>query len=94
MADEVTMPSPNIEVLARIGAEARYREIEAELAALVREFPDLRRTAATQVRANGVPPARASAAFRRRPKWSAEARKAVSVRMKKYWATWRNRKAR
>jgi len=74
--------------LARLGAKARLEELRQEEAAIRTAFPDLfgggRRTQA----ANG----RASAG-RRRPAMSAAARKAVSVRMRKYWAERRKSKA-
>jgi hypothetical protein len=92
--------------LARLGAQARLEQIQAECKALLDEFPELRRTAPTvdgprgseigngRLTARG--PGRGSeigngrsaaigAARSRRPMTAAE-KKAVSVRMKKYWA--------
>ena len=65
--------------LARLGARARLEELRREEAAIRRAFPDLVRGSA------------AARPRRRRGKMSASARKAVSDRMKKYWA--RRRKA-
>ena len=75
--------------LARLGAKARLDELRAEEAAIRRAFPDLigggrgRRAAA---KAGAAPK-------RRRRRMSAEAKKAVSVRMKKYWAARRKAKS-
>ena len=91
-----TMPkhSSSILALARRGAEARWNELQAELASLRRAFPDLggaRRVAATTT-ARGAGRSKtmsvetvADETYRRR-KISPAARRAVSLRMKKYWA--------
>jgi len=74
---------------ARRGAEARASELTAELESIYGAFPDLRRgrgrgrPAATGAASATAAPARAR---RRRPPMSAAMKKAVSVRMKKYWA--------
>jgi len=68
--------------LARVGAQARLEELRAEDAAIRRAFPDL---------AAKPPPAKGG---RRRSRMSAAARKAVSERMKKYWAERRKAKAK
>ena len=81
--------------MARKGAEHRYEELKAEIAHLVKSFPHLARTAGRDVRkAAAKVAARSMAAVeaeapkirRRARKMSAAARKAVSARMKKYWA--------
>ncbi len=64
--------------LARLGATARLQELRQEEAAIRRAFPDLFSKAAT--------PSAAAGGRRRRSRMSAAARKAVSDRMKKYWA--------
>lgn len=74
--------------LARLGARARLEELQREEAAIRHAFPDLfrggrRRKAAAPAAAGG----------RRRRGMSAAARKAVSVRMRKYWAERRKAKA-
>jgi hypothetical protein len=60
--------------LARRGAEVRLAELNEEMKAIYSVFPDLRR---------GAPPAPSR---RRRKPMSAAQKKAVSARMKKYWA--------
>ena len=69
--------------LARLGAKSRLDEIRREEAAIKRAFPDL----------IGGRVARTVARRRRRSNMSAAARKAVSERMKKYWADRRKKKA-
>lgn len=65
--------------LARLGAEARLIALERERSEILRNFPELK---------NGRASRSATAApGRRRPHMSAAARKAVSIRMKKYWAS-------
>jgi len=94
------MPRPSSQILelAKRGAEYRHRELREELATLVRQFPHLRtltapgrRPAATP---NSMTPAGAEAApVRGRRRMSAAARKAVSERMKRFWAERRKAKA-
>ena len=67
--------------LARAGAEARLQALDSERAALLRMFPDLRSGA----RAADAPQKIGRPRGRRSPMTPAE-RKAVSLRMKKYWA--------
>jgi hypothetical protein len=67
---------------ARAGAQARLEELRAEEAAIHRAFPGL----------SAKP--RAANAGRRRGRMSAAARKAVSERMKKYWAERRKAKGK
>jgi len=71
--------------LARLGARARLEELQREETAIRQAFPDL-------FRGGGGRPA-AARGRRRRSNMSAAARKAVSVRMKKYWADRRKEKA-
>jgi hypothetical protein len=79
--------------LAKRGAEHRYQELKAEIAALEKLFSHLRYGSA-------VSPAMPDAAEepvarrRRRRKMSEAARKAVSLRMTKFWAARRKAKAR
>ena len=75
--------------LARLGARSRLEELQREEAAIRRAFPDLfgrgrGRQAAAPAETGGV---------RRRRGMSAAARKAVSIRMRKYWADRRKAKA-
>jgi len=66
---------------ARDGARARAAELQAELAKIYRLFPDLRGTGRGRRAAAPTRPAR------RRKAMTAAQRKAVSLRMKKYWAS-------
>ena len=89
------MSKLDLKTYARAGAGHRLAEIREELAAIFRQFPDLeapRRAkgspfppnelAALGGRADAVGPPRR----RRRWKMSAAQKKAVGLRMKKYWA--------
>jgi hypothetical protein len=76
--------SSHILDLAKRGAEVRFRELKAELASLTKIFPHLRYGVA-------VSPAMPDAVEEpplhpRRRRMSAAQRKAVSDRMRKYWA--------
>jgi hypothetical protein len=73
----------DLKALARLGAEVRVAEIQKELAAIRKAFPRLRASSGGEV-GNGAP----AAAPKRRRRWkmSAAQRKAVGIRMKKYWA--------
>ena len=62
--------------LAQLGAQARLEELQHEEAAIRGAFPGLFARGG-QATDNGAA---------RRPRMSAAARKAVSVRMRKYWA--------
>ncbi len=70
--------------LARSGAAARVKELQAELDSIFRTFPDLRRAPAASRGRKAAGPA--ASPERARKAWSAADRKAVSDRMKKYWA--------
>lgn len=79
--------SSHILELARKGAEHRLQELKAEMAALRKNFPHLAEQAGTAVgHAVGTAEAKVRKAARRGRGMSAAARKAVSERMKKYWA--------
>jgi hypothetical protein len=74
--------------LARLGAAARLEQLREEEAAIKSAFPDLfGRGRRAQVRNGQAPGAK------RRRGMSAAARKAVSERMRKYWAERRKSKA-
>lgn len=92
MASELTRD--DLKRFARLGAIRRLEELRREEAAIRSAFPELFRGG----RASSAPAAanagnQAPAARRRRPKMSAAARRAVSERMKKYWAERRKAKA-
>jgi hypothetical protein len=73
--------------LARLGAVARLEQIRAEEAAIRGEFPELFGRGRREERSASAPSAKAAGGRRRRrTKMSAQARKAVSERMRKYWA--------
>ena len=70
-----------LERFARIGAAARLAELEREREDLLRSFPDLRGTKSRDAEVTSI--------IRRRRKkivMTAAQRKAVSERMKRYWA--------
>jgi hypothetical protein len=80
---------------AKMGAALRASELQAEINEIYRAFPELKlkKKGASGGASNGASRAAAEAsapakATKRRtaPKWSAAARRAVSQRMKKYWA--------
>jgi hypothetical protein len=66
--------------LARLGAEARLEALEREREAILRSFPGIQKGSATQSTGNDHRVRRGRRAM------SAAERKAVSARMKKYWA--------
>src|SRR5437762_7129723 len=72
--------------LARHGASAAIAELEAEIYAIRKAFPELGRAASSATAAG-------KRLGRTRRSMSAAARKAVSARMKKYWAARRAAKA-
>ena len=75
--------------LARAGAEAALKELRAEIIAIERTFPEL----AIQKRRKAIRKSLTKATTRART-MSAATRRAVSDRMKKYWAERRKAKAR
>src|SRR5437762_14009407 len=73
--------------LARHGASAAVAELEAEIYAIRKAFPELGKAAkATKAAGRRL--------GRRRKAMSAAARKAIGARMKKYWAARRAAKAK
>jgi hypothetical protein len=76
--------------LARLGAKSRLDELRREEAAIRKAFPDLFGGRGRPAAGDGATGARR----RRRSNMSAAARKAVSARMKKYWAERRKQKAK
>ena len=79
--------------LAQRGAQAVLEELEREAAAIRRAFPDLFGGRKRGRKASSGAAA-ASGRRRRRKGMSAAARKAVSERMKKYWAERRKGKSK
>ena len=72
--------------LARLGAVARLEQLRQEEAAIRAEFPELFGRGRQTSRMEPAPAATGGARRRRKAKMSPEARKAVSERMRKYWA--------
>jgi len=73
--------------LARAGAEALLKQLRAEIIAIERTFPELAQGRAAVKQS-------LKTARKRGRKMSAAAKKAVSVRMKKYWAERKKAKAK
>ncbi len=78
--------------LARLGAVARLEQLRQEESAIRAEFPELFGRGRQRQRNNPAAPVASPARARRRPKMSAAARKAVSERMRRYWAERRKEK--
>ena len=78
--------------LARLGAVARLEQLRQEESAIRAEFPELFGRGRREP-GSAVAPPRAPRAARRRRRMSADARKVVSARMRKYWAERRKSKA-
>jgi hypothetical protein len=74
--------------------EARWYELQAEAASLVKAFPYLGRLTGTR-KSKGAKsaPEESGTQKRKRSKMSAAQKKAVSARMKKYWAQRRAKKS-
>lgn len=72
----------NTLAFARIGAQHRLNQLATEQSQILKLFPGLKPSASTAITFASS----ASPAPRARRKMSAAARKAVSARMKKYWA--------
>ncbi|HET9362608.1 MAG TPA: hypothetical protein VFO58_22815 [Vicinamibacterales bacterium] len=83
------LSADRIRELARSGAEAMLKQLRAEVIAIERTFPEL----ALSRQRNAVRRAIQNARTRVRTMTAAE-RKAVSDRMKKYWAERRKAKAK
>ena len=70
------MPDSNLKRLATIGAAAKLKQLDRERSAILKMFPSLRAQASATVATLGAP--------RRRP--SAQARRAMSEGMRRFWA--------
>ena len=86
--------SHSILEFAKKGATHRYQELRAELAELVKAFPHLRYGSAVSPSMPDAVDEPRTRGRRKRSKMSAAARKAVSLRMRKYWAARRKEKAK
>jgi len=88
----------DLKTYARVGATARLAELQQEMDEIYRAFPDLRspgrrRRDKAAVTAGSADAEATSRRRRRKPMTSAQ-RKAVGLRMKKYWAARRKREAK
>ena len=89
MAKIPNLTAAHLRELARTGAEVTINRLRAEIIAIERAFPELQlRQGRRAVRRSLEKTAS------RTRKMSAEARKAVSARMKRYWAERRKAQAR
>ncbi len=84
----VSLNRRDLHRLARVGAQARLEELERERALILKAFPGLQAG-----HAGRLPDSRAASRAGRRRGMSAAQRKAVSLRMRKYWAARRKAKA-
>jgi hypothetical protein len=82
----------DLKELARIGAQARLAELLAELEEIRRMFPGLGAARRGRPPLSGTPVKKTKRGRRR--KMSAAEKKAVSERMRKYWAARRKEKAK
>ena len=84
------MATFDLRAYARRGAEARVAELNQELEGIYSAFPDLRtrQRGNGRVAAAGPAPVASKGTRRSRRRWkmSAAQKKAVSERMRKYWA--------
>ena len=89
MAKRPNLAADRLRELARTGAEVTVKRLRAEIIAIERTFPELRlRDGRRAVRRSLEKTAS------RTRKMSADARKAVSARMKRYWAERRKAQAK
>jgi hypothetical protein len=87
MAKKARTTANRLRELARVGAEVTIKQLRAEIIALERTFPEL----ALPQRRRAVRGSIKEATTRTR-NMSAAARKAVSIRMRRYWAERRKAK--
>jgi hypothetical protein len=88
-----TLSRVEVKRLALIGAQSRLETLNAEIASIVRAFPELSRGRAAASAAVGNDTPRKGRGGRKRNWNMSEAQKrAVSERMKKYWAGRRKEK--
>lgn len=85
--------SGTLRSLALLGAQARLREIEDERTAIRRMFPNAAPGLGRGRRRSFERTQRKAARVRKQRRMTVAQRKAVSVRMKKYWAGRRKAKA-
>ena len=83
------LSAEKLKELARSGAEHAIKNLRAEIIAIERTFPELKLPGRRRAVSRAV-----TQAARRTRRMSAEARMAVSARMKRYWAERRKAKAK
>ena len=90
MAKRRRIDNDNFWTYAKAGAQARLAEIQRELAAMMKVFPELaKRTASGGIPSTAIPEAKPR---HKRRRLTAAERKAIGERMKKYWAERRKAK--
>ena len=89
MAQANRLSAERLRELARAGAEQAVKQLRAEIIAIERTFPELKLPEARRAIRESV-----TEATRRTRRMSAAARKAVSARMKRYWAERRKARAK
>jgi hypothetical protein len=90
----VGLGADKVRELARAGAEVTLKTLRGEIAAIERAFPDLSRSRRRTAGAMRIVTATANETARRTRRMSAAARRAVSERMKRYWAQRRKLESR
>jgi hypothetical protein len=83
------LSTDRLKELAKAGAESALKQLRAEIIAIERTFPELKLPATRRSVARSI-----RRVEQRGRQMSAAARKAVSARMKKYWAERRKAKAK
>jgi len=84
-----SLTAAHLRELARTGADVTLKRLRAEIIAIERAFPELRLPAGRRALRRSL-----KNATTRTRKISAAARKAVSARMKRYWAERRKAQAK
>jgi hypothetical protein len=83
------LSTERLKELARAGADQALKQLRAEIIAIERTFPELALSKRRRALRRSL-----KAATRRTWQMSAAARKAVSIRMRRYWAERRKAKAK
>ena len=83
------LSAERLKELARAGADQAIKQLRAEMVAIERTFPELRLSKGRRMLRRSI-----DQAARRTTRMSAAARKAVSDRMKRYWAERRKAQAK
>jgi hypothetical protein len=86
---EHRLSAERLREFAKAGAEQALKQLRAEIIAIERTFPELKLPQARRALRESV-----SEATRRTRRMSAAARRAVSARMKRYWAERRKARAK